>query len=124
MDQVRDEKYEGDRKLQKIVGEDMNQTITVQQLTNHLRRIEAEIVAIRQGLATMSQEESPFPEPEAASSYAWVNKPMLREQMKQFFLILPRQGTSNGLHGLQQGMAEAELLSNELSRSIIAAREE
>lgn len=111
-------------KSQSIAGEDMNQTMTVQQLTNRLRRIEAEIVAIRQGLATLPQEESRFSEPEAASSYAWVNKPMLREQMKQFFLMLPLPDDSGGVDELQKEMAGAELLSNELSRSIIAAREE
>lgn len=109
---------------QSIAGEDMNQIMTVQQLTTRLRRIEAEIVAIRQGLDTMPQEVSRFSEPEVASSYAWVSKPMLREQMKQFFLMLPLQGAANGIDELQKAMAVAELRSNELSQGIIAAREE
>ncbi len=102
----------------------MNQMMTVQQLNNRLRRVEAEIVAIRQGLAAVSQGESESDELAAANTFGWVNKTILREQMKQFFLMLPLHDVSAGIESHQQDMAEAGLLTNELSRSIITAREE
>ncbi|MCZ7666053.1 MAG: hypothetical protein M5U34_01820 [Chloroflexi bacterium] len=102
----------------------MNQTATIQQLTNRLRRIEAEIVAVREELKTLPrQQDHPLPF-DATVSDTWVNKAALREQIRRLFLTLSIQGEPVGVEALQKRMREAELASNELSQSIIAAREE
>jgi hypothetical protein len=49
---------------------------------------------------------------------------VLREQMQHLLLTLSIQGEPLGTELLQKQMSEAELTSNELSQSIIAAREE
>jgi hypothetical protein len=101
----------------------MNQFTSIQRLTDHIRRIETEIAAIRRELRTL-------PEPIQPSSVdlimpqGFVNKTALKEQMRNLFLTLSIQGEPVGVEKLQKQMREAELTSNELSQSIIAAREE
>lgn len=99
----------------------MNQDTTIQQLTDRLRRIEAEIVAVREELKALpgQQEKSP-------ANYATpkVNKAILREHIQRLFLTLSLRGEPVGAETLQKQMGEADLISNELSQSIIAAREE
>ena len=53
-----------------------------------------------------------------------VDKSMLKEHMRQFLLKLSIKGEPIGHEALQKQMGEAGLEENELSRSIIAAREE
>jgi len=102
----------------------MNQTATIQQLTDRLRRIEAEIVAVREELKTLPEKQGrPLPI-DATVPDTWANKAALREQMRRLFLALSIQGEPAGAEALQKRMREAELTSNELSQSIIAAREE
>jgi hypothetical protein len=55
---------------------------------------------------------------------AGVNKVALKEQMQHLFLMLSVHGEPVGVEILQKRMREAELTSNELSQSIIAARED
>ena len=102
----------------------MNKTATIQQLSDRLRWIEAEIVAVREELKTLpTQQEHPLPI-DATGSDTWVNKTALREQMRRLFLTLSIQGEPIGVEALQKRMREAGLATNELSQSIIAAREE
>ena len=102
----------------------MNQSATIQRLTNHLRRIESEIIAIRQELKSLSAQQDPLSLLDITGPYDWVNKTALRKQMQQLFLTLSIQGESIGAESLQAQMRKAELTSNELSQRIIAAREE
>jgi hypothetical protein len=102
----------------------MNQSATIQRLTNHLRRIEAEIVAIHEELKALPEQQNQSSPDDVILPYAWVNKVALREQMQHLLLTLSIQGEPMGAELLQKRMREAELTSNELSQSIIAAREE
>ena len=102
----------------------MNQFTTIQELTNRLRRIEAEIVAVREELKALPEQQSQPPIVDVTVPYTWVNKMVLREQMQHLLLTLSIQGEPLGTELLQKQMSEAELTSNELSQSIIAAREE
>lgn len=102
----------------------MNQTATIQQLTDRLRRIEAEIVAVREELKTLPRQQDRPLSIYATVHDTWVNKAALREQIQRLFLTLSIQGEPVGAETLQKRMREAELTANELSQSIIAAREE
>ncbi|HEX6385090.1 MAG TPA: hypothetical protein VF177_10505 [Anaerolineae bacterium] len=102
----------------------MNQSTTIQELTNRLRRIEAEIVAVREELKALPQQQDQLLPVDVTVPYTWVNKTALREQMQHLFLTLSIQGEPVGPELLQKRMHDAELTSNELSQSIIAAREE
>lgn len=102
----------------------MNDLTTIQRLTNHLRRIESEIFAIRQELKALPEVQSSVSSLEATIPDLWVNKTVLKEQMRQLFLAFSIQGESVGAESLQQQMREAKLTSNELSQIIITAREE
>jgi hypothetical protein len=105
-------------------NKDMNQFTTIQELTNRLRRIEAEIVAVREELKALPEQQEQLPPVNVTVPYTWVNKMVLREQMQHLLLTLSIQGEPLGTELLQKQMSEAELTSNELSQSIIAAREE
>jgi hypothetical protein len=102
----------------------MNQTATIQQLSDRLRRIEAEIVAVREELKMLPEQQVHSRPAGVTVSYAWANKALLRGQMRHLFSTLSIQGEIAGAEALQKRMREAELASNELSQSIIAAREE
>jgi len=103
----------------------MNQAATIQQLTDRLRRIEAEIIAVREELRTLPEKQGQQPPPTGVTvPYTWVDKVALKKQMRQLFQALSVQGESVGAETLQKQMGETELTSNELSQSIIAAREE
>jgi hypothetical protein len=102
----------------------VNQTATIQQLTDRLRRIEAEIVAVREELKTLPGKRDHPISIDTTIPVAWLNKTTLSEQMRHLFLTLSIQGKPVGAVALQKWMREAELAPNELSQNIIAAREE
>jgi hypothetical protein len=102
----------------------MNQSVTIQRLTSHLRRIESEISDIRRELKALPLQSSQQTLAEVAIPYAFADKTALIEQMQQLFISLSIQSTPVGVEKLQQQMGEAELMSNELSQNIMAAREE
>lgn len=101
----------------------MNHSATLQQLTERLDQIEAEIVSIREELRGGSQED-PTSFKDAKDSFPWVDKAALREQMKRLFRQLSIQGEPIGAKALQKTMSDSGLRRNEMSESIIAAREE
>jgi hypothetical protein len=105
-------------------NKNMDQSTTIQDLTNRLRRIEAEIVAVREALKALPEQQDQFSPVIATVPYAWVNKTALKEQMRHMFLKFSIQGEPVGVEVLQKRMHEAALSSNELSQSIIVAREE
>ncbi len=102
----------------------MNQSATIQRLTNHLKQIESEIVAIRQELGAFPEQQTHVALPDVTMPSIWVNKTTLQKQMEQLFLTLSIQGESIGAEKLQQQMREAKLTANELSQTIISTREE
>ncbi len=97
----------------------MNQMSSIQRVTDQLGRIEAEITAIRRELITLRQRQN-----DTAVPYPWVNKTTLGETMQKLFLTLAIEGKSIGAERLQEKMKAANLTTNELSHSIIGAREE
>jgi hypothetical protein len=102
----------------------MNQPATIQQLTDRLKRIEAEIVAMRQELTALPVARGQTHQGGPPISYNCTDKRELKEQVRNLFLALSIQHTPIGAETLQQQMRDAGLTSNELSQSIIAAREE
>lgn len=101
----------------------MNQSIAIERLTNNLNRIEIEIGHIRQELKSLPhyQEQSFI---NSTTPYAFVNKTAVKKQMRQLFHTLSIDGDAIGAEPLQKQMQESQLAVNELSQSIIAAREE
>jgi prefoldin subunit 5 len=55
----------------------MDQSTTIQDLTNRLRRIEAEIVAVREALTALPEQQDQLSPVIATVPYAWVNKTAL-----------------------------------------------
>lgn len=102
----------------------MNQSGTIQRLTSHLKRIEAEISDIRRELKTLPKQQAQQSLVDVTIPYTFVNKATLKQQMQQLFLALSIQGEPVGVEILQKQMREARLTSNELSQDIISAREE
>lgn len=102
----------------------MNQTVTLQKLTNRLNRIDAEILAIRQDLKEFPQNLSTGSTKVAALSGQWVDKAALRRHMELLFDTLRIQGSPAGAVKLQERITQSSLIKNEVSQSLIAAREE
>jgi hypothetical protein len=102
----------------------MNQLTSIQRLADHIRRIETEIVAIRQELKTLPEQQSQQSMVDVVIPQPFVNKAILKEQMRHLFLTLSIQGEPVGAEMLQKQMGKAGLTSNEMSQSIMAAREE
>ena len=97
----------------------MNQMSSIQRVTDQLGRIEAEITAIRRELIALRQRQTG-----TAVPYPWVNKTAMGQAMQKFFLTFAIEGQIIGAERLQEQMKAANLTPNELSRSIIKAREE
>lgn len=103
----------------------MNQALSMQELTDRLVRVESEVTALREELASLRKQTSPQT---AATRQALVHlctdKMALSRWINGLFEKLSIQGTPIGAEALQEKMAQASLTSNELSRSIVSAREE
>lgn len=99
----------------------MTYLATIQQLTTRIRRIETEVTAIRRELQQLPAADS---EAEAVAPDVWANKSTAQKQMQRLFTSLAIQGEPLGAELLQKQMAQSSLTANELSQSIIAAREE
>lgn len=105
----------------------MNQTLSLQQLTDRLVRIEEEMSVIRKELADLRQQTKAVPQVVAAQSaapYPWADKGDQRRWINDLFAALSIQGVPMGAKVLQQRMGQAGLTSNELSRGLVEAREE
>ena len=102
----------------------MNQSVTIQRLTSHLRRIESEISDIRRELKALPPQSSQPSLADINIPYAFADKETLRKQMQQLLLTLSIHSKPIGVERLQQQVRKAELTSNELSQSLITAREE
>lgn len=102
----------------------MYQQADIQKLTAKLRRLEAEIAAIRQELDALPQQSTNPTLRETATAYKWVDKTALQKQFANLLVDLNIKGKPIGAEALQQRMREAGLAHNELSQTLIAMREE
>ena len=105
----------------------MNQTLSLQQLADRLVRVEKEINIIRGELMDLRQRTRAVPQAAAtqfAVAHSWADKEILRHRLKSLFAALSIQGVPMGAQMLQRRMAQAGLTPNELSRSLVEAREE
>ena len=105
----------------------MNQPLSSQQLADRLVRVEREMNIIREELTDLRQRTRVVPQAtvtQFAIAYSWADKEILRYQIKGLFAALSIQGVPMGVQLLQQRMGQAGLTPNELSRSLIEAREE
>ena len=99
----------------------MEQTLTLQQLIERLMNLEREVNSLHHDLAHFQQH------PDASTvtlAYRWADKNIQRRWMSQVFASYSIQGKPRGALALQQEMSRANLAANELSRSLIEAREE
>ena len=99
----------------------MSHTVTLEQLTTRLGRLESELTAIRRALE-MLQENAGFPPMPPGPIFT--NKIRLRDQMEQLLQRFSIVGQPVGPETLQEQMAQANLNRNELSQSLIEARGE
>ena len=96
----------------------------IQRLTKHLERIELEISDIRRELKALPKRQKQDMLADTGIPYAFANKAAMREQVRQLLISRSVQELPVGAETVQKRMREAELTVNELSQSIIAAREE
>jgi len=105
----------------------MNHTLSLEQLADRLVRVEREMNIIREKLTDLRQQTRTIPQAavtQFAIAYSWADKEILRRRLKGLFAALSIQGVPMGAQLLQQRMRQAGLTPNELSRSLVEAREE
>ena len=86
--------------------------------------IELEISDIRRELKALPKRQKQDTLADMGIPYAFVDKAAMREQLRQLLIALSIEDMPVGAEIVQKRMREAELAVNELSQSIIAAREE
>jgi hypothetical protein len=99
----------------------MSHTVTLEQLTIRLGRLESELSAIRRALEMLQQDAGP---PTMPPGPIFTNKISLSEQIQQLLQRFSIIGQPVGSETLQGQMAQANLNRNELSQSLIEARGE
>lgn len=103
----------------------MSQILTIQRLTEKISQLEQELQFIRQELAELRQIKAGVPPTaEEFSEYVWSSKQEQKQLINKFFISLAIHGKPIGAEALQQRMALSGLANNELSRDLVAAREE
>ena len=103
----------------------MNQALSLQELTDRLVRVENEVNALREELASLRKQPSPrTATARQALAHLCMDKMALRRWINSLFEKLSIQGVPIGAEALQAKMAQAGLTSNELSQGIVSAREE
>lgn len=96
----------------------MSQAASLQQLNDRLLRIEEEIRTVRDDLETLHRQEA------TACALPTVDKASLEHWADDFFATLGIEGRPLPAEDLQQMMRTSGLAADELSRSLIAARDE
>ncbi len=99
----------------------MEQNLSLQQLAERLTYLEGEINRIQDEMASLRQQT---PTRLVNVAYVWANKSAQGRWMNHLFAVLSIQGPSIGVWALQQKMGQTALTTNEMSRSLIEAREE
>ncbi len=105
----------------------MGKTVTLESLADKLVRLEKEVIILRRQLAQLNQRvvtSEQFANLPVAEGSIWADKEPQKKWMKQFMAQFGIQATPIGAERLQQEMGASGLEANELSRSLIAAREE
>ena len=105
----------------------MNQALSLQELTDRLVRVENEVNALREELASLRKQTEASPRTIAdrqALAHLCMDKMALRRWINGLFEKLSIQGMPIGAEALQAKMAQSGLTSNELSQGIVSAREE
>jgi len=105
----------------------MNQTQSVQELTDRLVSIEKEISILRKEMRDLRQQAKTVPQTitaRFAGVCTWADKGEQKHWIKDLFVALSIQGLPVGTKVLQQRMGQIGLTPNELSRSLVEAREE
>jgi len=107
----------------------MSQTLSLQQVTESLVRLEQLLNTIQGELAELRQQmgdavPSPTTKAHSTMAFFWVDKALQRQRMNELFQSLAIQAESIGPEALQVRMSQAGLADNELSQSLIEAREE
>ena len=105
----------------------MNQTVSLQQLTDRLVRVKEEMSIIRKDLADLRQQTEAVPQAITASSavaHPWADKGDQMHWIKDLFAALSIQGVSVGAEVLQQMTGQLDLTPNEPSRGLVEARKE
>jgi hypothetical protein len=98
----------------------MAQNLSLQQLADRLDRIEKEIEIIRKELGELSQQKKYVRQ----TTISRADKETQRRWINSLFEALSIRRAPIGAQALQQRMSQAGLAPNELSRSLIEAREE
>ena len=105
----------------------LEQTLRLRQFSDRLRLIEQEVSSIRQELAELQKPTGntmPVAMTQPPILFAWADKAALRQWSMNWYRSLPVQVLPLGVRRLQQQMAQTGLTQNEMSRSLIEAREE
>ena len=101
----------------------MSQTLTLQTLADHIYRLEREIAGFREELARLRALPTAAA-PQPAITVLWSDKAAQRRQVGELFAAYEIGGEPAGALSLQKTMADAGLAEDELSASLIAARDE
>jgi hypothetical protein len=101
--------------------------MNLQQLTDKVVYLEQEVNTIRKELADLREQQEAVPQvpiTQSIANFPWMDKTLLRQAMDKLFQTLSIQGEPIGVEALRQMMKNENLDQNELSRSIIEARDE
>lgn len=98
----------------------MDQALTTQQVAERLVQIEHEMDRLRQEVAALRRQT---PTTSIALAYAWADKNLQRRYVNDLFASLAIRGQALGALALQQNMSRANMVANELSQSLVSARE-
>ena len=103
----------------------MSQTLTLKQITSKISHLEEEIHSLREELDELRQKKATISVKSTTQiAYAWANKEAQRRWINQLFTSLSITNTPIGSQTLQQRMSQSGLSHDELSHSIVEAREE
>lgn len=103
----------------------MNQTLLVKQLSERVSHLEAEVQNLRNELAKLRPQAKHLAEAAISSNaFSWRDKEIQKQTINQIFTSLSIHSRPIGPQALQQKMSQAGLKQDELSRSLIEAREE
>ena len=105
----------------------MDQSITLEHLNDRLFHIEKELDNVLHEMRLLREQRWQVPGAPATSwrvTIAWTDREILKNFFSNLFATWSIHGAPVGYQSLQQNMAQAGLETNELSRSIIEAREE
>lgn len=96
----------------------MGQAASLQRLNDRLLRIEEEIRTVRDDLETLHRQEA------TAGALPTVDKAFVQHWADDFFAALGIEGSPLPAEDLQQVLRTSGLAADELSRDLIAARDE